>query len=149
MSGSAREVLGRFHQAMLDASADGLADLYAVEGVHEFPFLAPGFPNRYEGREAVRAGYRAAWGGHPVQLAEIRPTFVYEATDPEVVVCGAVLDGTVRATQEPFLVSGLLVLRVRGGQIVHAYDYMDSLRICHTLGRLPDVVASLGRIPLI
>jgi ketosteroid isomerase-like protein len=144
MTGSPREVLQRFHQAMLDVSADDLADLYAVDGVHEFPFFAPGFPDRYEGREAVRTGYRAAWADHPVHLAEIRPSFIYEATDPEVVICSAVLDGTVRATQQPFLVGGLLVLRVRNGQIVHANDYMDSLRIYHTLGRLPDVVASLG-----
>ncbi|MFI0715123.1 YybH family protein [Streptomyces inhibens] len=59
---SAREILDRFHRAMLDKSADDLADLYAPDAVHEFPFLFPSVPERYEGREEVRAGYRAAWG---------------------------------------------------------------------------------------
>ncbi|MGC5413307.1 nuclear transport factor 2 family protein, partial [Streptomyces sp. DT225] len=57
-----REVLTRYYQAMIDKSPDALADLYAVDAVHEFPFASPGFPPRFEGREAVRAGYRAAWG---------------------------------------------------------------------------------------
>jgi hypothetical protein len=33
---------------MLHLSADDLADLYAVHAVHEFPFLVPGRPERYE-----------------------------------------------------------------------------------------------------
>ena len=54
---SPREVLARYHHAMLHLSADELADLYAVDAVHEFPFLAPGRPTHYRGREEVRAGY--------------------------------------------------------------------------------------------
>ncbi|MGP3922345.1 hypothetical protein [Streptomyces sp. 8N616] len=57
---SPRDVLARYHRAMLDKSADNLADLYAANAVHEFPFLFPGMPDRYQGREEVRAGYRAA-----------------------------------------------------------------------------------------
>lgn len=39
-----REVLARYYRAMVDKSADDLADLYAVDAVHEFPFAVPGFP---------------------------------------------------------------------------------------------------------
>lgn len=142
-----REVLDRFHQAMMDGSADDLADLYAVDGVHEFPFLSPGFPPQYNGREEIRAGYRARWSGLPVQLKEIRRSFTYETTDPEVIVCGAVLDGVLTATGQPFGGAGLLTLRVRDGLITHARDYMDSLGILHNLGQLPAVVAALEAQP--
>nr|WP_257980602.1 nuclear transport factor 2 family protein [Streptomyces sp. CB02959] len=59
------EVLTCYYQAMLDKSPDDLADLYSIDAVHEFPFASPGFPPSFEGREAVRAGYRAAWGASP------------------------------------------------------------------------------------
>ncbi|MFJ5118589.1 nuclear transport factor 2 family protein [Kitasatospora sp. NPDC088548] len=108
-----REVLARYQRAMLDKSADDLADLYAVDAVHEFPFLSPGMPARYQGSEEVRAGYRAAWGASPVQPREIHEVAVHESTDPEVITVEQVVTGTVATTGQTFSVPGLLVLRVR------------------------------------
>ncbi|MFE3519050.1 nuclear transport factor 2 family protein [Streptomyces sp. NPDC059166] len=121
-----REVLARYYRAMLDKSADGLADLYAVDAVHEFPFASPGFPPRYEGREAVRAGYRAAWGATPVRVREVREVAVHETGDPEVVVAEHVVVGELPDGGAAFTVPGLLVLRVRDGLIARVRDYMDA-----------------------
>ncbi|MFI0942588.1 nuclear transport factor 2 family protein [Streptomyces sp. NPDC021020] len=120
------DVLDRYYQAMLDKSADDLADLYAADALHEFPFATPGFPPSLEGREAVRAGYRASWGASPVQVAEIRRTAVHQTTDPEVIVAEQVVVGTIPATGATFGVPGLLVLRVHDGQISHVRDYIDT-----------------------
>ncbi|MEV7778084.1 nuclear transport factor 2 family protein [Kitasatospora sp. NPDC088351] len=139
-----REILARYQRAMLDKSADDLADLYAVDAVHEFPFLSPGMPARYQGSEEVRAGYRAAWGASPAQPREIREVAVHESTDPEVITVEQVVTGTVATTGQTFSIPGLLVLRVRNGRIVHVRDYMDGLGVAHTMGRLDAVVASLG-----
>ncbi|MFJ6134324.1 nuclear transport factor 2 family protein [Kitasatospora sp. NPDC092286] len=139
-----REVLARYQRAMLDKSADDLADLYAVDAVHEFPFLSPGMPARYQGSEEVRAGYRAAWGASPAQPREIHEVAVHESTDPEVITVEQVVTGTVATTGQTFSIPGLLVLRVRNGRIVHVRDYMDGLGVAHTMGRLDAVVASLG-----
>ncbi|MGW5656628.1 nuclear transport factor 2 family protein [Streptomyces humi] len=114
-----REVLARYRRAMRDMSADDLAELYAVDGVHEFPFTSPGFPARYDGREEVRAGYRAAWGASPVRVTEIREVAVHDTADPEVIVAEqVVVAGQVT-------VPGLLVLRVRDGRLVRVRDYLD------------------------
>ncbi|OPF75596.1 hypothetical protein VT50_0224555 [Streptomyces antioxidans] len=139
-----RELLARFQRAMLDKSADDLADLYAVDAVHEFPFLSPGMPERYQGREEIRAGYRAAWGASPAQPREIREVAVHENTDPEVIVVEQVVHGTVTTTGRAFHVPGLLVMRVRNGEFVHVRDYMDGLGVAHEMGRLADVAAALG-----
>ena len=141
---SPREVLARYHHAMLHLSADELADLYAVDAVHEFPFLAPGRPTRYRGREEVRAGYWAAWSASPVRLEEIRNVMVYETTDPEVIIGEWAATGRVSTTGRPFAISGLLMIRVREGLIVHVRDYMDALGTYHATDRLPEVVASLS-----
>ncbi|MCX4450346.1 nuclear transport factor 2 family protein [Streptomyces sp. NPDC087866] len=128
-----REALAAYHRAMLDKSADDLADLYAPDALHEFPFTAPGFPPRYEGREAVRAGYRAVWGASPVRIDEVRTVSSYETADPEVIVAEHVVVGTIPAGAS-FAVPGLLVLRVRHGLITHVRDYMDTAALAAARG---------------
>jgi uncharacterized protein len=120
-----REVLTCYYQAMLDKSPDELADLYATDAVHEFPFTSPGFPSRFEGREAVRAGYRAAWGAGPAQVQEVRRVAAYETADPEVIIAEHVVRGTLTTKATTFTVPGLLILHVRDGLITWVRDYMD------------------------
>ncbi|WP_406379880.1 nuclear transport factor 2 family protein [Streptomyces sp. NBC_01618] len=124
-----REVLGRYHQAMLDKSADGLADLYATDAVHEFPFASPGFPSRYEGREEVRAGYRAAWGASPVRVEAIEDVEIHETADPEVVIGEHIVVGALPDGGDTFTVPGVLVVRVHDGLITRVRDYMDGLTV--------------------
>ncbi|MEW1567293.1 nuclear transport factor 2 family protein [Streptomyces sp. NPDC093509] len=123
------EVLSRYYQAMLDKSPDDLADLYATDAVHEFPFSSPGFPPSFEGREAVRAGYRAAWGARQAQVDEVRRVAAYETADPEVIVAEHVVVGTLPATATTFTVPGLLILQVRNGLITRVRDYMDGFGV--------------------
>ncbi|MEV8452255.1 nuclear transport factor 2 family protein [Streptomyces sp. NPDC052095] len=124
-----REVLTCYYQAMLDKSPDDLADLYAVDAVHVFPFSSPGFPPSFEGREAVRAGYRAAWGASPVQVEEVRRVAAHETSDPEVIVAEHVVVGSLPTRTTTFTVPGLLVLHVRDGLITQVRDYMDGLGV--------------------
>ncbi|MBW8802150.1 MAG: nuclear transport factor 2 family protein [Streptomyces sp.] len=129
-----REVLTCYYQAMLDKSPDDLADLYATDAVHEFPFTSPGFPSRFEGREAVRAGYRAAWGAGPAQVQEVRRIAAYETADPEVIIAEHVVRGTLTTKATTFTVPGLLILHVRDGLITRVRDYMDASGIAAARG---------------
>jgi ketosteroid isomerase-like protein len=130
-------VLARYRQAILDASADDLAALYAPDAVHEFPFPVPGLPARFHGREEVRAGYRALWGASPARPERIEEVAVHDAADPEVIVVEQTVTGTLATTGEPFVVPGLLVLRVRDGLLVQVRDYMDGLAVSRAAGRPP------------
>ncbi|MGI5284233.1 nuclear transport factor 2 family protein [Nonomuraea polychroma] len=118
------EIVTGYHDAMLHKSADALADLYAEDGLHEFPF--GGLPP-YEGREEIRAGYRASWGATPAQVQEVRRLALHRTEDPEVVVVEQ--DTYVTAGDRSITVPGLLVLRIRNGEIVHTRDYMDTSAI--------------------
>lgn len=118
---SIEEIVTGFHDAMLRKSADALADLYAADGLHEFPF--GGLPP-YRGREEVRAGYRASWGTSPAEVREVRRLALHRTEDPEVVVVEQNVHVTVG--ERPITVPGLLVLRIRNGEIVHTRDYMDT-----------------------
>lgn len=132
-----REVLDRYHRAMLDMSADDLADLYAPDAVHEFPFTTPRFPARYRGREEVRAGYRAAWGASPARPVRVERVSVHGTDDPEVVVAEHVVHGTLGDGGPAFTVPGLLVLRVRNGLLTEVRDYMDGLGVARAMGERP------------
>ncbi|MEV3977886.1 nuclear transport factor 2 family protein [Nonomuraea sp. NPDC049758] len=118
------EIVGAFHGAMLRKSADELADLYAEDGRHEFPF--GGLPP-YEGREAVRAGYRASWGVSPAVPQEVERVALHRTDDPEVVVVEQ--NAHVKVGERAITVPGLLVLRIRDGRIVHCKDFMDASAI--------------------
>lgn len=120
-------IVTRFHDAMLHKSADELADLYSEDGVHEFPFRMPGMVERYNGREEIRAGYRASWGATPASVEEIRNVVIHQSTDPEVLVVEH--ETAVTVYGQPYTVPGLLVLRVRDGKIVHTRDYMDATAV--------------------
>jgi ketosteroid isomerase-like protein len=114
---------------MLRKSADALADLYAEDAVHEIPFALPGFPPRFEGREAVRAAYGAMWKKSPVVIERVDSVAVYQATDPEVVIVEQVTVGGTGPGGPRFSMPSLLVLRVRNGLIVQCRDYMDGLAV--------------------
>ncbi|MDX3224797.1 nuclear transport factor 2 family protein [Streptomyces sp. ME19-01-6] len=140
-----REIVERFHRAMLNKSADDLADLYAVDARHEFPFSFPGLPACFNGREEIRAGYRAMWGATPVEAETIRDVVIHETAEAGTVVVEQTVVGAVAPTGRPVTVPGILVIRVRDGLIVHTRDYMDGLGVATATDRLPDLVAALGR----
>ena len=129
MSETPRELLDRYYRAMLDKSADDLADLYAADAVHEFPFTTPGFPPRFEGREELRAGYHAAWDASPARVTAIEDVRLHETADPDVLIAEQRVVGTVGTDGPSFAVPGVLVLRVRDGRLVHVRDYMDGLAL--------------------
>jgi len=130
-------ILHRYHEAMRTKSADALADLYAPDAIHEFPFFMANGRHELVGREAIRASYRAGWANHPLEIGAIEDVFVHVAADPEVVTGQFRARATLRTTGAPVEITGLLVLRVRNGQIVHTRDFMDALGVAHALGRAP------------
>ena len=130
-------VLHRYHEAMRLKSADALADLYAEDAVHEFPFFMANGQHALVGREAIRASYRAGWANHPLDIHAVEDVFVQIAADPEIVTGQFRARATLRSTGAPVEITGLLVLRVHQGQIVHTRDFMDALGVAHALGRAP------------
>ncbi|WP_327108817.1 nuclear transport factor 2 family protein [Nonomuraea glycinis] len=118
------EIVTAYHDAMSHKSPDALADLYAEDGLHEFPF--GGLPP-YQGRERIRDGYRASWGTSPAEVQEIRNVLIHHSTDPEVLVVEQ--ETVVKVGDRSITVPGLLILRIRDGLIVHTRDYMDATAI--------------------
>jgi len=140
-----RALLTRYHRAMLDKNADALAELYAVDAVHEFPLFSPFFPQRLNGREEIRRHYRAVWGTSPFRILDIRDIAIHQTCDPQVIVAEAEFTAESTSTNKSFVLAFLIVMRVKDGLIAHLRDYMDALGAAFALDRLPAMVDAIYR----
>lgn len=118
------------------------ADLFAVDGVLEYPFPVPGMPERLEGRDAIRGFHDADGVRGLLEMDEVTME-LHETTDPEVVVVEIEHHGTSHATNAPYRVTAVGVIRVRDGEIVSYRDYMNPLRLSQVIGRTEELVAAL------
>lgn len=123
-----RAVFARYQQAVLANSPDAMADLFAADGVQEFPFRLPGIPERLEGREAVRS-WLSRTAGQSIRFQAYRDVTIHDTTDPEVIVVEHAIDCTHLGTGRPLRMSYVYVLRARDGRITLLRDYANLLPV--------------------
>jgi len=143
MTSSPREVV---EQVRRRVAGEGVvfADLFAPDGVLEYPFTLPGQPRELRGREAIRSYFATASGARHVFEMDGVEALVRETDDPEVLVTEIEHHGRSLVTGEPYRSRALGVIRVRNGQIVHYADYMDAISTARLLGRTADLAAALS-----
>lgn len=130
----AREVLERHRQAAVKQSAADMSRLYAVDAVHEFPFTAPGFPSRLEGRDDIVNWMAEAWKANSFTYERYRTLAIYDTSDPETIVVEQEALGTSAFAGE-FALPNIVVLTVRNGQIARLRDYVNILAAAAAIGR--------------
>ncbi len=130
----AREVLERFRQAAVSQSVDDLSRLYAPDAVHEFPFTAPGFPSRLEGRDEIVNWTAAAWKTNTFKYERYRTIAIHDTNDPETIIVEQEALGTSASTGE-FTLPNIVVLTARNGQIAQLRDYVNILAAAAAIGR--------------
>jgi uncharacterized protein len=120
------------------------ADLFAADGVLEYPFAPPGMPNRLEGREAIRDYHSAlaAGGRSTLHMDEVN-LVAHQTTDPGIVVVEISHHGTSDILGGPYESLALGVIRVYDGEIVSYRDYMDPVALVRLFGRTADLVTAL------
>src|SRR6266700_1640494 len=122
----AREVLERYRQAAISQSADDMTRLYAVDAVHEFPFMRPDVPSRLEGRDEIVNWIAAGWNAYPLKYERYRTLAIYDTSDPETIIVEQETLGTSASTGE-FALPSIIVLTARNGQITRLRDYVNIL----------------------
>jgi uncharacterized protein len=123
---SPREVIERIHRMAMDYDLRGQADLYAPDGVLEWPFAPDGVPRRLRGREEIRrvlGGLEQRVTQAGTRVTGVHPVVVHETLDPETVIVELELHGEILATGTSYHLPYIQVLRVRDGQIVSFRDY--------------------------
>jgi uncharacterized protein len=120
------------------------ADLFAEDGVMEFPFVLPGFWPKLEGQRAIREFYEHAREVRKLFDMQGVSSVIHETDDPEVVIVEIKHHGHSHVTNRSYEVEALGVIRVRDGKIVHYRDYMNPLAMAELLDRVPDLVSALS-----
>jgi ketosteroid isomerase-like protein len=143
MTRSARDVVEDVRR-MVAGEGVAFADLFAADGVLEYPFAAAGQPSRLEGRQAIRDYFSAGLPSRSLFAQDGVTTTVHDTADPEVVVAQIEHHGTSRLTGQPYRLRAIGVIRVRDGEIVEYQDYMDAIALARALNRTDLLVSSLG-----
>jgi len=140
---SPREVVEQVRRMVAGEGSVAFADLFAEDGVLEYPFTMPGQPRELRGREAIRAYFASQRGARRLFAMDGVHALVRGTDDPEVVVAEIEHHGRSVVTGEPYRFRALAVIRVRDGRIVSYQDYMDPLAAARLLGRTADLAAAL------
>jgi ketosteroid isomerase-like protein len=138
----ALEVQERHLSLMLEKDMPGWIDLWAEDGVFEFPFAPPGFPRRLEGKAAVR-DYITDYPNH-IDLAAFHDVQVHPTVDPDVLIVEMSAEGRMVATGKPYVMSYIYVLTVRDGKIVGYRDYWNPLVALEALGGAEALTAAFS-----
>jgi ketosteroid isomerase-like protein len=125
-----REVIEWVHRMAADYDMTGQAELYAPDGVLEWPFAPAGVPRRIEGRERIRevlASLEPAVQAAGTRLTAIPTVAIHETTDPEVVIVEFEARAEVPTTGETFPLPYIQLFQIRDGQILLFRDYFGPL----------------------
>ncbi|EPH46049.1 nuclear transport factor 2 family protein [Streptomyces aurantiacus] len=109
----------------------GWADLFAEDGVAEFPFAPEGYPRRLEGRAAIGA-YLRGLGDH-IEYRAFPSIEIHETTAPETIVVEMRATGRALATDAPFDMTYVVVITAEDGRFTRYRDYWNPLNIPDTL----------------
>ncbi|RJQ67886.1 nuclear transport factor 2 family protein [Pseudonocardiaceae bacterium YIM PH 21723] len=112
---------------MLAKDIQSWLDLWAEDGVMEFPFAPPGWPTRLEGRSAI-ADYMRDYPDH-IDLHEIQFLHLHQTTDPDTVVAETRGLGRILATGAPFDMTYIVVATTRDGLFTGYRDYWSPLAV--------------------
>jgi ketosteroid isomerase-like protein len=135
-----RDLVDEALRLLLAKDMGGFADLWATDGILEFPFASSGYPPRLDGREAVRE-YLRDYPEHldPRAITELT---VYDTTDPGVVVTEFEVAGTAVRTGRAYRMRYIAVITARHGEITHYRDYWSPLAAAEVLGGLDELTTS-------
>ncbi|MGD6748144.1 nuclear transport factor 2 family protein [Streptomyces sp. BH106] len=112
-------------QLLLDKNIAGWVELWAEDGVMEFPFAPPGWPRRLDGREAV-ASYMRHYPDH-IDLHDFPELRIHQTTDPRTIVVEMRAVGRLVEPDGPLDMTYVAVVTVEDGHITSYRDYWNPL----------------------
>lgn len=131
-------------QAQVARDADAFADVFAPDGLLEFPFTRPGVPAFRTGREDIRAAAKQGWARTPISFDRVHDVVVHEMPDPDFLIAEHVLDVTSQATGTTYGNPFLVLLRARDGQVTTYREYLNVTAVAEATGRLPALLDSVS-----
>jgi len=133
-----REALGD----LIGPGGESFAEMFAEDGVMEFPYAPPGGVRRLDGRAAV-AAYMPGIDSL-IRFDRFTAPTIYRTTDPGVVILDYEGFGQGVATGLPYEQRYLSVITARDGRIAHYLDFWDPIVALRAVGGDAAMAAALG-----
>ena len=118
-----RRVLGR----RLRPDAETFPDMFAVDGVLEYPYAPAGLNTPVAGREAIIANFQRI--RKLLRIDSVADVSAIEVSDPNLAVLEFSGRGEGLITGEAYNQCYISVIRMRDGSIVHYKDYWNPIAL--------------------
>lgn len=134
----AQHALAEHLRLVSSGQIDEWIELYAADGIVEFPFAPAGVPTRVQGHEALIAHMRGFPQTFDVKFVDVK--FI-ETTDPRTAVAEYRSEGTTISTGKPYEQTVITVIHLDEEGLVERFvDYWNPLVVIESM--TPDETAS-------
>jgi hypothetical protein len=100
-------------------------ELWADDGVCEFPYANPGSPRHLQGKEQI-LDYMTAYPSR-ISIDGVDELRVHPALDPNVIVVEMTIKGRAVETDKPYNQQYVIVAETRDGKLAHYREYWNPL----------------------
>jgi ketosteroid isomerase-like protein len=118
-------LMQQYQRLLTEARFGEWIELWADDGVCEFPFASPGRPRLLQGKEQILA-YMTAYPSR-IFIEGVDKLRVHPALDPNVVVVEMTIKGRVVETEKPYNQQYVIVAETRDGKLTHYREYWNPL----------------------
>jgi ketosteroid isomerase-like protein len=118
-------LMQQYQRLLTEARFGEWIELWADDGVCEFPFASPGRPRLLQGKEQILA-YMTAYPSR-IFIEGVDKLRVHPALDPNVVVVEMTIKGRAVETEKPYNQQYVIVAETRDGKLTHYREYWNPL----------------------
>ena len=122
------EIFNKLHGYVKNYNADGQAELFAENGVWEFPFAIGSIPKKIEGRENIRnfgkmGMERSKNAGR--RIVQYNSVIIHQTSDVNTIIVEFELEGEITETKKRYKIPYIQKLIVTDGKIKLLSDYFS------------------------
>lgn len=118
-------------ELLVDGKIDDWVALFAADGVLEFPYAPPGWPDRFQGHDAIHEHMRKFPEHLSVRFRDIR---FHPTADADLAIAEFEGEGTVLTSGGPFRQTYISLIWTRDGLITRYRDFWNPLLLMEALG---------------
>jgi ketosteroid isomerase-like protein len=133
----AQQVFVRHTELLSSGRIPEWVDLFAEDGLLEFPYAPAGFPKSVRGKAALLAYMKNFPEHFQVRFHGI---VFHETADPSLVIAEFASEGIARATGRPYNQTYISVVETKDGLITRYRDFWNPLVAMEALGSIGSMV---------
>lgn len=120
------EIFDRLHKFVKNYDADGQANLFAEQGVWEFPFASGNFPNKIIGRENIRKFGKIGMENSKKagrRIINYNSVTVHQTEEKNILIVEFELEGEIALKNIRYKIPYIQLLKIEEGKIALLRDY--------------------------